>query len=324
LKYHWAIVGCGNIANEMAKALRTVNEDIYAVGGHTPSRTKAFAKRFGIPRIYDDCDKMLLDPNVDIVYIATPYDLHYNYMKKAVCNGKHVLCEKAITVNARQLEEVRALAVEKGVVVMEAMTIYHMPLYIKLRELIDSGTIGKVKMLQANFGITREFDSDSHFFRKELGGGALLDFGVYAASFSRWFLQESPDVVLSVPEYSSTGIDEQSAIIFKNRQGQMGVMALTMCAKHPQRAVGMVSGEKGYIEVSDYPRADKALLFRTEDNRTEEIVAGKTENALQYEISDMRSCVAGEQRNFTLPLSGDVMALLTKIRNQWGMVYPFE
>ena len=324
MKYNWAIVGCGNIAHDMAEAIQAANGEIYAVGGHTPTKTMAFAKMFGIQHVYDDCDEMLRDPQVDIVYIATPYDLHFEYMMKAIHNGKHVLCEKAITVNARQLEEVRALAADKGVVVMEAMTIFHMPLFRKLREVIDAGTIGKVRMLQVNFGIYREFNSSSNFFNKALGGGVLLDFGVYAAAFTRWFLEESPDVVLTLPGYAENGVDEQSGILFKNRQGQMGVIALTMCAKNPNRAVGMISGEKGYIEVSDFPRADKAILFHAEDGSTEEIAIGKEEEALQYEIFDMQASVSGQKENLTLPLSGDVMNFLTTVRNQWGMVYPFE
>jgi Predicted dehydrogenases and related proteins len=324
MKYNWAFVGCGNIAHEMAEALLAVNGEIYAVGGRTLSKTKAFAERFGIMHVYNDCTEMLRNPEVDIVYIAAPCDVHYAYMKKAVDSGKHVLCEKTFTINSRQLEEVRALAKEKGVIVMEAMTIFHMPLFQKLRELIDVGVIGKVKMLQVNFGIYRECDPAIPCFMKERGGGALLDFGVYAAAFARWFLEESPDVILTLPSYSATGVDEQSGILFKNRRGQMGVMAITMCAEHPQRAVGMISGEKGYIEVSDYPRAERAILYHAGDGRTEEITAGETEKALQYEILNMEACVAGKMKNSTLPLSGDVMDMLTDVRNQWGMVYPFE
>lgn len=324
MKYNWAFIGCGSIAHEMAKALLAVNGEIYAVGGRTPSKTKAFAEEFGIRHVYDDCAEMLRNPEVDIVYIAAPCDVHYTYIKEAVGRGKHVLCEKTFTINSRQLEEVCALAKEKGVILMEAMTIFHMPLFQKLRELINAGTIGKVRMLQVNFGIYRECDPTVSCFNKEHGGGALLDFGVYAAAFARWFLEESPDVILTLPTYSTTGVDEQSGILLKNRQGQMGVIAITMCAEHPQRAVGMVSGEKGYIEVNDYPRGERALLYHACDGRMEEITAGESKKALQYEIMNMEACAAGKMTNSTLPLSVDVMDILTTVRNQWGMVYPFE
>lgn len=324
MKYNWAFVGCGNIAREMAEALLAVNGEIYAVCGRTPSKTKVFAERFGIKHVYDDCAEMLRNPEVDIVYIAAPCDVHYAYIKEAVNSGKHVLCEKTFTINSKQLEEVRILAEEKDVILMEAMTIFHMPLFQKLRELINAGTIGKVRMLQVNFGLYRECDPAVSCFNKERGGGALLDFGVYAAAFARWFLEESPDVILTLPSYTATGVDGQSGILFKNRQGQMGTMAITMCAAHPQRAVGMISGEKGYIEVCDYPRAERAFLYHADDGRTEEIAAGKTEKALQYEVLDMEACVAGQKKNSTLPLSRDVMEMLTTVRNQWGLVYPFE
>ncbi len=323
MKYNWAFVGCGGIAHGMAEAIQALGGSIYAVAGRTPAKTEKFAEQYGVQQVYHDCGEMLRDPKVNIVYIATPHDVHFEYVKEALQNGKHVLCEKPFTVNARQLEEVRALAAEKGVVLMEAMTIFHMPLFWKLRELINAGAIGKVKMLQIHFGIRREFDPNSTCFQKERGGGALLDFGVYAVAFARWFLEESPDVILTLPEYTEGGVDEQSGILFKNRLGQMGVLSITMCAAHPQRAVGMVSGEKGCIEVSDYPRAEKALLYRA-DGTKEEICVGEGAKALQYEALNMEACISGEQENFTLPLSCDVMNMLTAIRNQWGLQYPFE
>ena len=157
-------------------------------------------------------------------------------------SGKHVFCEKSITVNSRQLEECVAIAQEKGLVICDGMTLLHMPLYKELKKKIAEGAIGDVKMVQVNLGSCKEYDVKNRFFSKELAGGALLDIGVYATSFARYFMKSKPDVVLTTANYFETGVDETSEILLKNPDGEMAVMALTMRAKQPKR--GLVAGEK--------------------------------------------------------------------------------
>ena len=321
-KYNWAILGTGNIGGEMATALNEVNGEIYAVCDINLEKAQAFADKFHVSNVYNDADKMIANPEIDIIYISTPHNLHYEFLLKAVKNGKHVFCEKAITVNAKQLDEVVAIAKEKNLVVTEGMTMYHMPLYKKLKEIVDSGAIGKVKMVQVNFGSCKEYDVKNRFFSKELAGGALLDIGVYATSFARYFLESKPNVILTTAKYFETGVDEQSGIIMKNDRDQMAVMALTMRAKQPKR--GVVAGELGYIEVNNYPRADKATITYTEDGRTEELQLGETAKALNYEVEDMQEYITNKTGQEQLQLSIDVTHLLSEVRNQWGFVYPFE
>ncbi|WP_319370457.1 Gfo/Idh/MocA family oxidoreductase [uncultured Ilyobacter sp.] len=321
-KYNWAILGTGNIGKEMAASLNEVNGEIYAVSNINPEKAQRFADEFNVTKVYNNCDEMLKDPEIDIVYISTPHNLHYEYLIKSLKNGKHVLCEKAITVNAKQLNEIVAIAKEKNLVIAEAMTLFHMPLYKKLREIVNSGVIGKVKMIQVNFGSCKEYDVNNRFFNKKLGGGALLDIGGYATSFARYFMESKPNVILTTAKYFETGVDEQSGIIMKNDCDQMAVMALSMRAKQPKR--GVVAGELGYIEVNNYPRADKATITYTEDERTEEIQLGETRKALNYEVEDMQEYIKNKSGDEQLQLSVDVIHLLSEIRNQWGFVYPFE
>ncbi|MFT9057321.1 MAG: Gfo/Idh/MocA family oxidoreductase [Ethanoligenens sp.] len=322
MAYNWGLIGTGVIAKEMAAALKAVNGEIYGVCSGSIEAAQKFAAEYGVSHVFDSADALLADPHVNIAYIATPHNLHYEMLCKTVNAGKHVFCEKAITVNEKQLEEVVALAQKKNVVVMEGMTLYHMPVYKKLREIVASGAIGKVKMVQVNFGSCKEYDVKNRFFSKELAGGALLDIGVYAVSFARYFLEKKPNVVLTTPQYFETGVDEQSGIIMKNDCGQMVVTALTMRAKQPKR--GVVAGEKGFIEVSNYPRADKATVTYTADGHTEEIAIGETSKALQYEVADMQDAIANRTGDEALGWTRDVTSLLAIIRNQWGMVYPFE
>ena len=316
-KLNWGILGTGWIAHEMGEALNAVNGEIYAVCDTTLEGAQKYAEEFQVTKAYGSADEMIADPNVDIVYIATPHNLHYQFLLQAVKAGKHVFCEKSITVNSRQLEECVAIAKEKGLVICDGMTLLHMPLYKKLKEMISEGAIGDVKI-----GSCKEYDVTNRFFSKELAGGALLDIGVYATSFARFFMKSKPNVVLTTANYFETGVDETSGILLKNPEGEMAVMALTMRAKQPKR--GVVAGEKGFIEIYDYPRAAKATITYTETGKTEVIEEGDSTKALQYEVADMQNYVWNNGGEENLAIVRDVMETLTSIRNQWGMVYPFE
>lgn len=319
---NWGMIGCGTIGCEMAEALKENGSVLYGVTCRTKEKREAFAKEYQIPHAFADYEEMLADEHVDIVYIATPHNTHYEHIKAALKAGKHVLCEKAVCVNSSQLDELIDIAEEKKLVLKEAMTISHMPLYDKLKEIIASGVIGTVKMVQVNFGSNKEYDIKNRFFSKELAGGALLDIGGYAVTFARLFLDMQPDVLLTTVKYFETGVDEQSGIILKNEKEQMAVIALTMRAKQPKR--GVVTGDKGYIEVYDYPRADQAVIVDTASGQTTTIQEGDSKKALCYEAKAMEEAVAGAKPNLTLALSKDVMDILTNVRMQWGMRYPFE
>ena len=321
-EFNWAILGTGVVANEMANALKKAGKSIYAVGNRTHSKAVDFAEKYGVKKVYDDFHEMFSDKNVDIIYITTPHNTHIDFMMEAISNGKHILCEKSITLNSDELNKAIELAEKNNVVLAEAMTIYHMPLYKKLKEMISEGAIGDVKMVQVNFGSCKEYDVTNRFFSKELAGGALLDIGVYATSFARFFMKSKPNVVLTTANYFETGVDETSGILLKNPEGEMAVMALTMRAKQPKR--GVVAGEKGFIEIYDYPRAAKATITYTETGKTEVIEEGDSTKALQYEVADMQNYVWNNGGEENLAIVRDVMETLTSIRNQWGMVYPFE
>lgn len=321
-KLNWGIIGTGWIGTEMAEALNRLHGEVYAVSARNPEKTQAFAKAHHVERVYTDWHDLVRDPQVDIVYIATPHNLHYEQMKEALEQGKHVFSEKAVTVNARQLEECVAIAKAKQLVIMDGVTLLHMPLFKRLKEIVESGAIGPVKMIQVNFGSCKEYDPANRFFSKELAGGALLDIGVYALSFARFFMRSQPNVVLTTANYFETGVDESSGILLKNPDQQMAVIALTMRAKQPKR--GVVAGEKGYIEVDVYPRADRAKIVYTADGSVEEIHAGDSSLALDYEAADMESYVLQHNGEDNLQIVRDVMALMSSIRNQWGLVYPFE
>lgn len=321
-RMNWAILGTGVVANEMAQALKNAGKKVYAVGNRTQEKAVAFAEKYEIEKVYDDFHEMFEDDEVDVIYITTPHNTHIDFMMKALSNGKHVLCEKAITLNSQELEKTANLAKEKNVVLAEAMTIYHMPIHKKLRKMVEEGVIGDIGMIQINFGSFKEYNMENRFFNPKLAGGALLDIGVYAISLARCYLKSKPNQVVSIMKKAPSGVDEISGIVMQNKEGQMVVISLSLHTKQPKRC--NICGEDGYIEIMDYPRAEEAKIVYTESNRTEFIKEGEMGLALQYEMEDMEKAILGNDEDILLEYSKDVMAIMTDLRKEWEMYYPEE
>ena len=322
IRYRWASLGCGVIGYQLAQALASLGGGLYAVGNRTQSKAQAFAAQYGILKVYERMEDVFTDPNVDIIYISTPHNTHINYLLPALAAGKHVLCEKSITLNSEELMRAVEAAQAHDVVLAEAMTIYHMPIYRRLREIMASGSLGPLRMIQMNFGSFKEYDRKNRFFNRSLAGGAMLDIGVYALSFVRYFLTSQPTEVLSQVKYAPTGVDEQASILLKNAEEEMAAITLSLHAKQPKR--GTIAFENGYVEMFEYPRGERAVITWTADGRREEIAAGSTADALKYEVLDMEAAVAGERDDMHLDYTVDVMELMTQIRRSWGMRYPEE
>ena len=322
IKYNWASLGTGVIANELAQALEALGGKLYSVANRTYDKGVAFAEKYGIEKVYEEIDQVFEEPEVDIIYISTPHNTHINYLRKALAAGKHVLCEKSITLNSEELTEAIQLAEENHVKLAEAMTIFHMPIYRKLSEIVESGKLGPLKVIQMNFGSYKEYDMTNRFFNRNLAGGALLDIGVYALSFVRWFMTSQPTEMVSQVKLAPTGVDEQAGILLTNAEGEMATVTLSLHAKQPKR--GTIAYDKGYIELYEYPRGQKAVITYTEDGSQEIIKAGETAKALQYEVLDMEAAVAGEDDRTYLNYSRDVMDLMTQLRKDWGLTYPEE
>lgn len=321
-EYHWVSLGCGVIANQLATAMQQEGRSLYGVANRTYSKALEFAKKYQISKVYENIEDIFTDENVDIIYISTPHNTHKQYLEKALRHGKHILCEKSITLNSQELDVAKQLAEKNHLILAEAMTIYHMPLYKKLHDLIVTGCLGDLRMIQMNFGSYKEYDMNNRFFNPSLAGGALLDIGVYALSFVRWFMSSTPTQILSQVKPAPSGVDEQAGILLMNPFGEMATIALTLHAKQPKR--GMLAFDKGYIEIYEYPRAEKAVITYTADNSQEIITSGHTDQALRYEILDMEKAVSGIKNEMHLDYTVDVMSMMTEIRKTWGLFYPEE
>lgn len=319
---NWGILGCGSIAKEFARAMNNNGKRIYGVANRTYANAADFAQKYNVEKVYEKPEDIFIDDKVDIIYLSTPHNTHIHYIMQALKSGKHVLCEKAITLNSSQLQSAMELAAKRGLILAEAMTIYHMPLYKKLHDITKSGKLGALRMIQLNFGSFKEYDMNNRFFNPNLAGGALLDIGVYALSCARWFMSEKPNNILSQVKFAPSGVDEQIGVLLMNNAQEMATISITLHAKQPKRAV--IAYEKGYIEIYDYPRADKAVIVYTEKAHTQTIEVGSTNDALYYEIIDMEKAVLGEYNEMHLDFTSDVMDIMTDIRKEWRFCYPDE
>lgn len=322
IRYRWATLGCGVIAHQLAEAMKAQGATLYSVANRTKAKAEQFAAQYGIEKVYDTIEEVFEDENVDVIYISTPHNTHLPYLKQALAAGKHVLCEKSITLNSKELAEAAALAKENHVILAEAMTIYHMPIYKELKKRIQAGEFGPLKLIQMNFGSYKEYDMENRFFNRHLAGGAMLDIGVYALSFVRYFMSSKPEEVLSQVTYAPSGVDEEAGILLKNKEQEMATVLLSLHAKQPKR--GMLSFDRAYVELYEYPRGEEAVITYTEDGHQEVVRAGKTAQALEYEVLDMEAAIAGEADEMQFTLTEDVMNLMTTIRAQWGLTYPEE
>ena len=320
----WAVIGCGVIANQMATSLALAGRRLAGVANRTREKAVAFAEKYGVECVFDTAEELYADPAIDAVYITTPHNTHIRYLRGALAAGKHVLCEKSITLNSAELAEATALADAHGVVLMDATTILHMPLYQELLRRARAGEFGRMNLAQLSFGSYKEYgDLTNRFYNMSLAGGAMLDIGVYALSLMRLFMESQPTEVVSLGNLASTGVDEAGGIVCRNAEGQLGVVSLTLHSKQPKRAV--LSFDRCYVEVMEYPRADEATIVWTADGRREQVRAGRSGYALCYEMADLEAAVAGDaEKRALLGYASDVMALMDRLRADWGVVYPEE
>ncbi|WP_455136096.1 Gfo/Idh/MocA family protein [Thermophilibacter sp.] len=312
---NWGIIGLGHIAHEFADALAT-KQGVFAVGSRNIEKARAFQAEYGAERAYGSYEELLADPDVDAVYVATVNSRHLDDIRACLDAGKHVLCEKAIWGDYAELLSLCELARERGLVLAEAMTIYHMPIFAEITRMIEAGELGRIKMVKADLGSLKEDDPTNRFFSPDLGGGAMLDIGTYALSFLRYFLSGSFDEVSCVTQPYPTGVDEMWAIGVRTSEGMVGCANLTFRAKLPKRAI--VAGDRAYVTVDNYVRAETATLVFP-DGTSREISCGKTADALAYEIEDFERAVAsGDTATAYLDLTLDVVKTMDDLLRERG------
>ena len=244
----FSILGPGNIAKSLARAVQSVDGVVaYAVASRSYERAKTFADEWGYEKAYGSYEEMVKDPEVELVYIATPHSHHYQYAKMCLEHGKHVLLEKAFTVNARQAEELIHISEEKNLLLAEAIWTRYMPSRKMINDVIASGVIGEVTSLTANLGYPLKYKERMR--KPELAGGALLDLGVYPINFALMVFRGQIKDVTASAVMSPNRVDWMNGITLTFDDGKMAVLHTDMLALLDRQ--GVINGEKGYIEVQN-------------------------------------------------------------------------
>lgn len=319
---NWGIIGTGTIANEFASQFPKGKAFLYAVASRTEAKAEEFAGTYDVPNFFGTYDELIHHDDIDVVYVAVPHNYHYEFIMASLAAKKHVVCEKPITISKKQLDDAIALAEENDVYLFEAMTIHHMPLYKKIKEVADEKELGPLKMVQVNFGSFKTLDPSFYFFNKDLAGGALFDIGVYALNFARWFLSSKPEEILTIGNiHEEAGVDESSAIILRNKESELATVSLTFRAKMPKQ--GVVAYEYGYFTIDNYPRANRAS-FTSHDGKVESLHIGEKEYGLAYEVENITEIILNEESNPYLQYTSDVIDIMDQVREEWGLSYPFE
>ncbi len=322
--FRWGILSTGRIAGVFATGLASLPDaELVAVGSRSAASAAAFAERFHVPRAYASYDELVADPDIDAIYIATPHSSHAEDALRAIAAGKAVLCEKPFTINATEAATVVAAARARGVFVMEAMWTRFLPVFVAIREQIAAGRIGEVRLLSADFGFRTAVNPASRLFDPALGGGALLDVGVYCVSLAS-MLFGPPTGIQSLANLGSTGVDEQAAILLGHASGAMALLATATRTDTPHEAT--ILGTAGMIRVAAPWWAARAYRI-TVDGVTEDCALPPLGNGYAHEAAEVARCVrAGLTESPIMPLDETIaiMRTLDALRAQWGLRYPME
>lgn len=308
----------------MAATLQQMKDvNCYAVASREQIRAEAFAKEWGFKKACGSYEELAADPHVDLVYIATPHSHHYEHARLCILNGKAVLCEKAFTANARQAEALLQLAKERNVFITEAIWTRYMPFSHTIRELVFNGSIGRPHMLTANLGYPIAYKE--RIAKPELCGGALLDIGVYPINFARMIFGTDIDDIQSHCVKNNYGVDIQESISFRYANGNMAVMQLTAsCANDRQ---GIISGEKGYIVVDNINNPQQAAIYDSDHQLVKIYDCPSQISGYEYEVqASIDALRRGQLETAAMPHAEtlEIMHLLDRLRQQWGVVYPAD
>lgn len=323
----WGILATGGIAAAFTSDLRTAGLDVVAVGSRTQESADEFAARFDIPRAHGSYVDLAEDPEVDIIYVATPHPMHHEDARLALQNGKHVLVEKAFTVNRAEAEDLRSLAAEKGLLAMEAMWTRYLPHMVRLREILAAGTLGEVRSVSADHTQSLPTDPAHRINALSLGGGALLDLGIYPISFI-WDVLGAPTQITAVGRLLDTGADAEVATIMTHAGGAISTSLSSSRTVGPNTAA--VLGTEARIEIDRVWYTPTSFRVIAADGTVLEEYESHVEGrGMQYQALAAEAAVAaGDIAGALLPLSiaesVEIMGALDEIRRQIGVVYPSE
>ena len=317
----FGILGAGGIAQKMASTIAEMPEVMsYAVAARDLTRAQEFADKFGIAKAYGSYEEMLADPELKLVYVATPHSHHYEHIKLCLEAGKNVLCEKAFTINAKQAEEVIAVAESKGLLLAEAIWTRYMPLSKKINELIAADAIGKVNSLTANLGYS--ISNIERIWNPALAGGALLDLGVYTLNFASMVLGKNIKLINSSSTYFDSGVDAQNSITIQFEEGPIAMLFSNALSETNRE--GIVYGDKGYMVIENINNPEMIRIYNLDYKLIEEYKAPAQITGFEYEVlACIKAIEAGKTECEDMPHAEiiRIMKLMDRLRADWGVRY---
>jgi predicted dehydrogenase len=319
----FGILGAGRIANQFAAAAKGIGEPIQAVASRDAEKAEAFRTKWSIPSAYDSYEALLADPLVDCVYVATPHGLHYAHMNKILDAGKHILCEKAFTLNASQAKAIFDKATEKGLFVMEAMWTRFLPTILEVQKLVASGEIGDIIQIDASFCFEASKDPEGRHLNLSLGGGALLDVGIYPITIANLFLG-SPTTMESDVSLHPSGADIAETITYLYPEAE-AVLKAGFDEDLPRDA--FLYGTTGYIQIPHFNGAERAIVFDRNHKIVKVIEHKHLVNGLEYEIFETVKCIkkkCTESSIMSHEATIEILSQMDQLRREWNLHYPPE
>ena len=325
-KVKWGIISTGWIAHQFVTDLvHSANGVAYAVGSRSQESADEFARNHGIGKAYASYEELVNDPEVDAIYVGTPHPFHKENALLALRAGKAVLCEKPFTVNSSELEEVIAYAREQKLFLMEAMWSRYIPAIVKVREWINEGRIGEVRLVKADLGFRTEWNPEGRLLNPKLGGGALLDVGIYPISFASMVFGPHPEKILSTAHIGETGVDEHFSMILSYEGGRTA--SLNAGVRLSMLEEAHVFGTEGHIIVQGTLVNPKSAALYVGGELVESFEDDRSSIGYVYEADEVGRCLqAGLTESPVMPLDESlaILKLLDEVRAQWGLVYPGE
>jgi predicted dehydrogenase len=321
-KINWGIIGLGGIANTFAQDLSLVDDaNLLAVASRNINKAKTFAEKHNADRYYDSYEKIALDPEIDIIYIATPHVFHFENTMMCLEAGKSVLCEKPMGMNSDQVQKMITKAKEKGLFLMEAIWTRFIPSTETMLNLIESGVIGKVQFVRADFGFKGDRNPEKRLFNKNLGGGSLLDIGIYPIYLSL-LTMGIPNDIKAVARMSKTGVDSFCGMLFDYADGAKAVLDCTFDADTPTEAY--IHGEIGSIKMHSRFHHSQRLTITQHEKTNQEIDIPYAGNGYYHEIMEVQKCLIErrmESRKMSYSTSLKLVNILDQVRKEIGLSY---